>query len=123
MMYTTYAVIVAAIALICAGIGVFFAISARTYAHKCFEYVDRVSKQPPQQAEVAELEMELTLQKDALAQISKGLRTIRNRMNVRETNEKRSLNKATGEPDPDVDPEGWKKYHNERLLLIPRTGE
>ncbi len=87
--------LLAAAALLVAVVALIIAYQARSYAHNCTEFVAKVSRSAPQFDELATLGVELTTQRDALAQISKGLRTIRNRMNVRETNARRKVEAET----------------------------
>ncbi|MCP5092860.1 MAG: hypothetical protein GY949_18255 [Gammaproteobacteria bacterium] len=93
------------------------ALLARSYSRDCYLYVRKVAESEPQFTEMAALGAELTAQKDALAQISKGLRTIRNRMNVRETNAKRKVANDSQETDD----EAWIRTTNARLQAGGRS--
>lgn len=118
MIYT----ILASVALAASLIAVAISVSAYSHARKCFDYVRQVSQMRPGFDELATLSTELTSQKDALVQISKGLRTIRNRMNVRETNAKRKLDQE--KTADESDDEKWLRETNAALQTGQlRTGE
>ena len=117
-----FSTILAAVACAASIISLIISIRAHSYARKCYEYVRQVSRMRPGFDELATLSTELTAHKDALAQISKGLRTIRNRMNVRETNAKRKLDAETATEESDD--EKWLRETNAALQAgTLRTGE
>lgn len=109
-MFSTY--LAAASLLISLG-ALVFALHARAYARDCYEFVQAVSQSKPEFDELAALSAELTTQKDALKQISAGLRTIRNRMNVRETNARRKVDTGTAEESD----EDWIRRVNAELQI------
>lgn len=110
-----FSTISAAVASLVSIIAIVFALRARSYARQCYQFVERVAGSSANFSELATLSAELTTQKDALAQISKGLRTIRNRMNVRETNARRKVDQEKPAEKEESEDEAWLRAANARM--------
>ena len=88
-----------------------YAVSAHRYAGRCYKYVSQSNKRSLILKQLAKIETDVTLQADSIENLLKSMHKLRSRMHARTVNEK----KADGTPDPDTDPQGWKRYINAQL--------
>lgn len=106
----------AGIAILIALGALVYAISARRYAHSCYEYVVQNNAHDVTIKKLTGIETELTEHADSIAALLQSLHKLRSRIHAR------SLNKAktTDVPDPKDDPAGWKRYMNAQIAPTAR---
>ena len=73
-------------------------------------------------AMIAKMNLDLTNQDDILHQLADGLKKLRSRTGMRELRDKRSVN-GGDIPDPQTDPDGWKRYMRKELKLGAYRGK
>lgn len=126
-MFSTETLITVAIAaLLFSGIALYIAAqavqtanAAMQYAQDCTEWMQKWNEKSQVLHKLAEFESEMTMHADLINALRDSMKKLRSRIHMRNLN---SGGKTTpdGFPDPDKDPEGWKKAMNAALM---QTGE
>lgn len=108
----------AAAALLIACFAAVYAASARRYAHKCYYFVSKSNERSVTIKKLTSIETELTEHADSIENLLKSLHKLRSRIHARTVNEKKT--NSDGCPDPELDPQGWKRWQNARLARPQR---
>lgn len=116
-MISTY---LAAFAVLLALAALVVAAQAVKYARDCTQWIELNNKQSLELKKLMEIETELTMHADLIEGVRKSMHKLRSRIHMRNVN---AGNDATGAPDPDKDPQGWKRYMNEQLTTGAKEHE
>ena len=101
----------AAASLLVALCSLIYAVAARRYAARCYQFVSKSNESSLTLKQLTEIELELTEHDDSIKAILKSMHKLRSRIHARTLNEK----KTDGAPDPTTDPLDWKRYMNAQL--------
>lgn len=89
-----------------------YAVSAHHYAGKCYYFVSKSNERSLTLKKLTDIETELTEHADSIESLLKSLHKLRSRIHARTVNEKKATD---GAPDPNTDPQDWKRYMNAKL--------
>ena len=116
---TAVAVLFAAIALYIAAQALQTAKAAMQYSKDCTEWMQKWNEKSQVLHKLAEFESEMTMHADLINALRDSMKKLRSRIHMRNLNSEKATG-ADGYPDPEKDPEGWKRAMNQALL---QTGE
>ena len=115
MFSTDWPIIIMALCAFATGFAVFFSIRATQFAKSCVEWIDQNNKRAVTLKKIAEIETELTEVRDAIDAYGTQLKKLRSREGMRKLRESRKT--ADDEPDPQQDPDAWKRHMRQKLHL------
>lgn len=110
---------VAGASLLIALFSLVYARSARHYSHHCYQYVAETNETSATLKQLTQIETELTEHADSIAALHTSLHKLRSRIHMRKVNDDKKA-ADDGPPDPNVDPDGWKRYMNARIAQPAR---
>lgn len=113
--FSTY---LASASLLLTCLAVIYAVSARRYAHSCYEFVSTSNERSVALKQLTLIETQLTEHADSIEALLKSQHKLRSRIHARTINEKKT--DADGCPDPNIDPDGWKRYMNAQIAPTSR---
>ena len=112
---------IAGASLLIALFSLVYARSARHYAQHCYQYVAETNESSATLKQLTYIETELTEHADSIAALHTSLHKLRSRIHMRKVNyDKKAADNAP--PDPNVDPDAWKRYMN-ALIAQPARKE
>ena len=113
------AVLFASIALYIGAQALQTAKAAMNYAQECTEWMKTWNEKSQVLHKLAEFESEMTMHADLINALRSSMKKLRGRIHMRDLNSG-GTKTPDGFPDPEKDPEGWKKAMNAALM---QTGE
>lgn len=117
---STFSVILSAAALLVACVCLFVATRAHSWAAAAIKWTQDYNADSLSLKQLAELESQLTELYDSYHALLASHKKLRSRIGMREVREKRRSGETNGtappaEPDPQKDPEGWKRHMRAKL--------
>ena len=91
---------------------------AAIHAQECASWMEKNNKAAVSLKKIAELEIAVTEQTDAIAAYGESLKKLRSRVGMRKVREERS--NGSDMPDPATDPDGWKRAMRLKLHMDQR---
>jgi hypothetical protein len=116
----TFSVILSAVALLVACVCMFIAARAHRWAVAAIKWTHEYNADSLSLKQLAELEAQMTDLYDSYSALLASHKKLRSRIGMREVREKRRSENfdatvTLAEPDPQKDPEGWKRHMRAKL--------